>query len=324
MAIVSVIKCGNISLECVKKVLKPLEPLKIKNGFTVAVKPNLCTNTKGDKGATTDMKLVDALVSYLNSNFKRLKILIVESQSWGGISTEQVFKDTGYDSFKKKYSNVELVNLTSLQEKKFYKNPKFLYFNKESSLTKLPVLFKSIDYFISFAKLKTHTSSKMTCVLKNQFGCLPLSYKFYYHPELDDVTLDLNRLLNPQLCLVDGVYSLDGLGPIHGVVKKTNILIAGNDALATDAVAARVIGYNPLSIPIIKKSVKEGYGSINYELFDNGLLEKDYGFMKVSHLGFLMNRLYFWLQGRIRLFHRLGYKLTIMRQKKKLKLRGEE
>jgi uncharacterized protein (DUF362 family) len=45
------------------------------------------------------------------------------------------------------------------------------------------------------------------------------------------------------LCVVDGILGMEGDGPIHGTAVEHNIILAGDDPVATDAVAAKAIGF---------------------------------------------------------------------------------
>ena len=75
------------------------------------------------------------------------------------------------------------------------------------------------------ACLKTHDYEKITCVMKNQFGCIPDSLKEKYHPYLREVLYFLNKALTPDLCIVDGRIGLQGKGPISGDAVKKDIVI---------------------------------------------------------------------------------------------------
>jgi len=121
------------------------------------------------------------------------------------------------------------------------------------------------DYFVSIAKLKTHETERFTGILKNQFGCLPVKVKDKYHPYLPKVIADVNSVLRPDLCIIDGIVAMEGEGPNFGAPKEMNLLIGGNDPVATDAVAARVMGLDPHSVPMIKTAARRGIGEIELE-----------------------------------------------------------
>jgi hypothetical protein len=55
---------------------------------------------------------------------------------------------------------------------------------------------------------------------------------------------------------------MEGMGPAYGRRKKMGVVIAGKNALSADAVAARLMGLNPESIPHLKLSAGKGLGEI--------------------------------------------------------------
>ncbi|RLG47093.1 MAG: hypothetical protein DRN90_04805 [Thermoproteota archaeon] len=58
-------------------------------------------------------------------------------------------------------------------------------------------------------------------------------------------------------CVVDAVTAMEGDGPIHGLPVHMGLIIAGDDPVATDSIAAVTIGYKapyieigPIAIPM--------------------------------------------------------------------------
>lgn len=52
------------------------------------------------------------------------------------------------------------------------------------------------------------------------------------------------------------------MGPAYGRLKKMEIVLVGNNPLTTDAVATRLMGFDPEEIPHLKLSAKKGLGEI--------------------------------------------------------------
>src|SRR5208283_3343852 len=99
---------------------------------------------------------------------------------------------------------------------------------------------------ISAAKLKTHMSTKVTLGMKNMFGLLPDKLKMKYHAKgISKVVVDINTALKPALTVIDGFVAMEGRGPTNGTPVKMDLIIAGKDVVATDATAARVMGFDP-------------------------------------------------------------------------------
>ena len=56
---------------------------------------------------------------------------------------------------------------------------------------------------------------------------------------------------------------MEGFGPSDGQTKKVGLLIAGTNAVSTDAVAARIMGFNPERVPTLRFAAKQGLGRIS-------------------------------------------------------------
>ena len=109
------------------------------------------------------------------------------------------------------------------------------------------------DAVVSIAKLKAHGTAVVTMSLKNMFGCLPRAYygsthRNFMHTNyfrLMRVIVDIATTLKPDLAVVDGMVASDH-GMDHEPVE-TNLLLAGHDPVATDAVGAACMGFDPES-----------------------------------------------------------------------------
>jgi hypothetical protein len=134
------------------------------------------------------------------------------------------------------------------------------YFKKDLRLSEV---FLDCDYFISLSKLKTHEFERFSGILKNQFGCLSTKNKEQYHPFLPKVIADVNSILKPDLCIIDGLIAMEGKGPGFGDPKEMNVLIVGNDPVATDAIAASTMGIVPNSVPHLKEAARRGIGELD-------------------------------------------------------------
>lgn len=127
----------------------------------------------------------------------------------------------------------------------------------------MPATLMNMDYFISVAKLKTHIFERVLGVLKNQFGCLTRMYKSGFHPFMSKVLTDLNLVYKPDFCVIDGTPAMEGFGPTEGTPVHTDLLIIGKDPVATDSVAAQIMGFSPRSVPHLKFASKHGVGNMN-------------------------------------------------------------
>ena len=112
--------------------------------------------------------------------------------------------------------------------------------------------------------VKTHGHAVTTGSVKNSFGGLLKEVRHYAHKYMHEVLVDLmymQKELHPGVFTVmDGTVCGDGAGPrtMHPVVA--NVILAGADSVAIDAVAARLMGFDPLSIPYLRMCHDRGLG----------------------------------------------------------------
>ncbi|MBN2306151.1 MAG: DUF362 domain-containing protein [Anaerolineae bacterium] len=125
-------------------------------------------------------------------------------------------------------------------------------------------LLHDVDVFMSVAKLKCHATAGITLSMKNLVGLVPMQFYrlddndtnrsalhgpgYQAHIRIPCVIIDLVRARPIDFSLIDGVMTSEGgEGPWNDgwTPKIANVLVAGKDMVATDAVAAAVMGFNP-------------------------------------------------------------------------------
>jgi uncharacterized protein (DUF362 family) len=112
--------------------------------------------------------------------------------------------------------------------------------------------------------VKTHGHSTTTGSVKNAFGGLLKEVRHYAHKYIHEVLVDLmimQKELHPGIFTVmDGTVCGDGAGPRTMVPKVKDFILAGADSVAIDAIAARMMGFDPMSIPYIRMCHEMGLG----------------------------------------------------------------
>ena len=109
------------------------------------------------------------------------------------------------------------------------------------------------DIVVSVAKLKTHHWAGVTLSMKNLFGVLPgICYgwpKNVLHEEgINQSILDVAAVVKPSFAIIDGVVGMEGDGPIMGNPRPAGFLVVGDNMVAVDATATRLIGGDPSSV----------------------------------------------------------------------------
>ncbi|MFA6088466.1 MAG: DUF362 domain-containing protein [Candidatus Woesearchaeota archaeon] len=160
---------------------------------------------------------------------------------------DQVYEpltETKWVSFKSKH---ELLALDKLFPDD-YKLPE-IYFGK--NVVHLPTV-------------KTHGHTMMTGAMKNAFGGLITKRRHHSHKIIHEVLVDLLTIQKEihlgLFAVMDGTVCGDGKGPrtMEPVIK--NIILAGADQVAIDAISAKMMGFDPLKIPFIKIAHDKGLG----------------------------------------------------------------
>ena len=125
------------------------------------------------------------------------------------------------------------------------------------------------DYFIGknivhLPTVKTHMYTVTTGAMKNAFGGLLSKYRHYTHTWIHETLVDLlaiQREIHPGiLAVMDGTTAGDGAGPRMVRPEVKNVILASADQVAIDAVAAKLMGFDPLGIKYIRMAQEQGLG----------------------------------------------------------------
>lgn len=223
-----------------------------KSTKNIVIKPNLCYYWDYSTGHTTDPKFVGTLIDVIRSRTSpTVKINIVESDA-SAMKCKYAFPMLGYEKLAKQKS-VELVNLT---QDKAAKTSVSISNNSHEFL--VPQTIAEADVLINVPKIRYMPGVKISCALKNIYGCNPYPKKFRYHPWLDEAIVCLNKIMRPDLCLLDAII-------VRGVqTLKLGLVMASTDPVAFDAAASRIAGINPKSVEHIVLAWKEGIGNLRF------------------------------------------------------------
>ena len=133
--------------------------------------------------------------------------------------------------------------------------------------------------------MKTHGHAVMTGSVKNSFGGLLREVRHYAHKYMHEVLVDLlymQRELHPAVFTVmDGTVAGDGAGPRTMIPRVKNLILAASDSVAIDAIAARLMGFDPLSIPFLRMAHERGLGVADprdIELVGDDVSNENFGF----------------------------------------------
>lgn len=128
----------------------------------------------------------------------------------------------------------------------------------------IPEMFKGTQ-IVHLPTVKTHGHTVTTGAVKNAFGGLLKEHRHHAHKLIHEVLVDLMKIqkeIHPSVCAVmDGTVCGDGAGPRTMIPKCKGFILASDDLVAIDAVAAKLMGFDPLSIHYIRKAHEEHLGT---------------------------------------------------------------
>jgi uncharacterized protein (DUF362 family) len=263
LPIVAIVK-GERGREPVFKALDLIDYKQALEGYDkVLIKVNFITDKTWDTGATTDPIVVEAIIKKLED--LPLKIYVVESDATI-TNADKAFEKTGMKDMCER-NDVEWLNLRYVKDK-----IKLDISNGETLQSIIVPRLVVESAVISAAKLKTHINTTVTLGMKNMFGLLPDKFKGKYHMKgISKVVVDINTVLRPIFTVIDGFVGMEGRGPTDGTPVQMNLIIAGSDPVATDATAARVMGFNPYEITHIRKAYEKGLGNSETQIIGEKL-----------------------------------------------------
>jgi uncharacterized protein (DUF362 family) len=129
------------------------------------------------------------------------------------------------------------------------------------------------DFVVSIPVMKIHMHTGVTLSVKNMKGCLWRRSKVDLHmlPQVEgspykslDVAIgDMATVLRPHFALIDGSVCMEGLGPGAGTPRALNVVVAGGDGFAADAVACGLMGREACQIPHLQIGAENGCGIID-------------------------------------------------------------
>ncbi|MDW7740079.1 MAG: DUF362 domain-containing protein [Bacillota bacterium] len=219
-------------------------------GKKVAVKVNAIKAGDPDKDAfTTNYNFVKAVISHLET-LGPSSIVVGDSvgtESYGNsddVFTRARLKEAAGPYYKNFNQNLELVELGRPLKRKV-------------------AVLKDIldaDFYISLPKLKTHGLTLLSGGMKNNFGLLTGAQKSWYHyysktPEaFASIVTEMFRLRPPDLVVMDAVLAMEGYGPASPETRWVKKVIASDDAVALDTVAAKIVGFTVEEVPTLSQA----------------------------------------------------------------------
>ncbi len=220
-------------------------------GKKVLLKPNILSDAAPEKAVTTRPEVVRELIKMLYAR-KAAEVLVGDSPGISG------------PNFSPRISGIaQVCQEEGARWVEFARDP-VTYTIPGTYRLKLPLpnVMSEVDIIISVAKMKTHQLMYATGSVKNLFGMVPGLHKSSCHmlyatrESFARMLSGLYAVIKPHFAIMDGIISMEGAGPAAGDPRYTGLLLASADPTALDAAQAIIMGYDPLSLPLVRELLK--------------------------------------------------------------------
>ncbi|MBN2589267.1 MAG: DUF362 domain-containing protein [Sedimentisphaerales bacterium] len=261
--IVTLTKCDDYSEDTVNECLQKHFELQgglekfISRGDTVLLKPNFLAPRPRNEAVQTDPAVIIGIARLLKDF--GAKPFVGDSPAWGNVYT--CAKALELEEPLKKL-DVPIIQLN--KPKNYSIGPK----NTKVGISRVAL---KADAIINLPKFKSHQQLKATFAIKNMFGCVSGKRKALMHfikgnseYEFCEFLIDIYKLLNPVLTIIDAITVMDGSGPIHGRARPLGWLAGGSDPIAIETVCSKLINIEPETLPIIQTSKQLNFGCSDF------------------------------------------------------------
>ena len=267
--------------EFLKKVMNAISPyLELKASDKIAIKINLSGSR--EIYANTHYETVESMIFYLKEKFGISDISVIEGSDgayYTGKTTWDIF-------YKFRYKEVELngAKLVNLDE---LPHDNQIEVETLSGTRQISYCKYEADYIINIVPPKTHNVLPVCLGIPNISG--------YVKPEerslllgacnsdlkklnsmknervfemLEKAGTNFARLLKevpPSLSLIDGLYGMEGKGPIKGSPVFHGFAVASEDSVLADSLTTYIMGFDVDQVPYISAAYREGLGNNRWQ-----------------------------------------------------------
>lgn len=248
MSVVAIVKGGNPQ----EMTVRALEMVEADETLTedkpVLVKPNYINSRHPSTGITTDSRVIEGVVLFLKQC--GLKEIIIGEGS-GHSDTFEAFRNAGVDVVAERLK----AKLVDLNRDEFVE----VHPPNPLALSKVKIARTALESMvISVPKLKVHRITGVTLSIKNLMGVM--TPKGSMHVALSKNIADLASVIKPKVSVIDGIIAGEG-HETSGDPVEMNLVIAGLDPVAVDAVGASVMGVEVKDVKHIIYAGDKGLGT---------------------------------------------------------------
>ena len=216
--------------EGVQTVMELLDYPSMKDKHVI-VKPNF--NTADPAPASTHNDTLSQLISEIKDrNASEITLAERSYQPFDEVITEKGIKEMA-EELGFKIQNLDLDDYTQFKRDDLHWENGF----------RVPNIINKAEYIVTTCCLKTHFKGVITMSLKLSVGILPKLHMKELHssPNINSMIAEINLAYKPDLIVMDGVKTFISGGPSKGTVADGNVVLAGIDRVALDAVGTAIL-----------------------------------------------------------------------------------
>jgi uncharacterized protein (DUF362 family) len=205
----------------------------IQKGDVVLLKPNF--NTADPFPASSDPKFLRDVIELIYE-YGAKEVIIGDSCTFSQ-NTRKVMEKLNIFDFEKMKPAPRIVIFDDYKwVKKSVPSAKYL---KTVSVSEL---LDEVDKLILLPCLKTHFIAQFTGSLKLSIGFMkPIERLPLHARKLQEKIADLNKIIHPDLIIMDGRKCFINKGPSDGEVREPNLILASTDRVAIDIEGVKII-----------------------------------------------------------------------------------
>ncbi len=248
----------------IKEAIELLQVLPaIGQGDVVVITPNWVNNKKSpDSGVVVGPESLRQIISLIKQ--RQPKRIVVATGTADG-ETVDVMNNVGFGEVIRD-EGVEFIDLN---------HGPFIRINLNHSVvtsTDINKLLEEVTVLISFTQLKQHEEATISAAIKNiALGWPPADEHGHpkkncgIHKELHGFISAMAQQIPIDLSIVSASPAMIGTGPTKGIARHTGLVVAGCDPVATDTVAARLMGFKPQAIRYLFECSNKKIGESDIE-----------------------------------------------------------
>ncbi|MFZ2055524.1 MAG: DUF362 domain-containing protein [Candidatus Aminicenantales bacterium] len=238
-------------------------PLALDKSCPTILKDNISWHYPFPSANTTPWQLEGTILALKKNGFSRLSCVQNKTE------VTNAYKGEDLNNFKPVFEAHGIEVLYNFRKE----DMRWIAYTPKAKMFVLDKIYKKEiripEFFVGknmvhLPTVKCHIYTTTTGAMKNAFGGLLTHKRHCTHSHIHETLVDLlaiqREIHSGLFCIMDGTTAGNGPGPRIMKPVTKNVLLASADQVAVDAVAAKLMGFEPMGIPYIRLAHEAGLG----------------------------------------------------------------